>query len=84
MNYNQIGQVLMVVAVNVLLSPFSYIEIEMKNKTFLGMALLFLVKRMRQVGFSLFSSQRRSSKVFRCCSCCCFFLFSQSIVRNAF
>ena len=45
----------MVVAVNVLLSPFSYIEIEMKNKTFLGMALLFLVKRMRQVGFSLFS-----------------------------
>lgn len=44
----------MVVAVNVLLSPFSYIEIETKNKTFLGMALLFLVKRMLQVGFSLF------------------------------
>ena len=56
MNYNQIGQVLMVVAVNVLLSPFSYIQIEKKNKTFLGMALLFLVKRMLQVGFSLFSS----------------------------
>lgn len=56
MSYNQIGQVLMVVAVNVLLSPFSYIEIETKNKTFLGMALLFLVKRMLQVGFSLFSS----------------------------
>lgn len=58
MNYNQIGQVLMVVAVNVLLSPFSYIQIEKKNKTFLGMALLFLVKRMLQVGFSLFSVLR--------------------------
>ena len=66
----------MVVAVNVLLSPFSYIEIETKNKTFLGMALLFLVKRMLQVGFSLFSLKGGLLKYFVAVLVVAFFFFS--------